>query len=388
MVRIEPAQSVFHNDRLLFYDCFRGLLGKLWIVAPCFATLWDEGPYPPRALVAAPPVPLVGTTDGKGYISDVYLTEISTEDKFFLGWGVAHPKIFYMHWNAVLFQFDVETVPGQYLILHYCTEEGKHEQPFLVPQVLGDYHSALTTLVHNDAHILPEWMEYHRGLGVEHFYIYDNGSSDNLTEVLGDHATLIPWEHPYYYDAPALPNPDQYGSIHGLGCQIPHQIHALYKYGPSCLWLGFIDDDEYINAPPLAELLDTENAVNLIGSVFYGPRVDDEAQHMVRKRYLYRQPFDDLRTFFSRRKPILQPRLFRAGERPIVHDVARYGQAHLNGRYDAFCEDGWCQFDPQIARLNHYYDIGFNRNRIPWGRHEARQEARYSSVLDASLAAD
>lgn len=45
---------------------------------------------------------------------------------------------------------------------------------------------ALTLMVgvKNEASYIPEWIEFHLLQGVDHFLIYDNGSTDNLAEVL------------------------------------------------------------------------------------------------------------------------------------------------------------------------------------------------------------
>ena len=50
---------------------------------------------------------------------------------------------------------------------------------------------------------LPQWLEYHRMVGVEHFYIYDNNSTDALLPRLRRYmdagiVTYIWW--PYQFD--------------------------------------------------------------------------------------------------------------------------------------------------------------------------------------------
>ena len=49
----------------------------------------------------------------------------------------------------------------------------------------GMYDLVMATVLQNEAPFLPEWMEYHLlpALGFEHFYLYDDGSTDDL-----DHA--------------------------------------------------------------------------------------------------------------------------------------------------------------------------------------------------------
>ncbi|MDR0485482.1 MAG: glycosyltransferase family 2 protein, partial [Elusimicrobiota bacterium] len=43
---------------------------------------------------------------------------------------------------------------------------------------------SVLAIAKNEAPYLKEWIEYHRALGVEKFYIYDNNSSDNTFEIL------------------------------------------------------------------------------------------------------------------------------------------------------------------------------------------------------------
>ena len=41
------------------------------------------------------------------------------------------------------------------------------------------------TVLQDEARWLPEWMEYHLALGVGHFFLYDDGSTDTLEASLG-----------------------------------------------------------------------------------------------------------------------------------------------------------------------------------------------------------
>ncbi len=89
----------------------------------------------------------------------------------------------------------------------------------------------IVVIIRNEASYLPEWLAYHHALGVQHFFIYDNGSDDELHEVIEawvNHGlvTLVHWPLP--------------------GGQIDAYSHALRFYGPSVAWLAFIDVDEFV----------------------------------------------------------------------------------------------------------------------------------------------
>ena len=46
------------------------------------------------------------------------------------------------------------------------------------------YDIVITAIAKNEGHYLEEWVEYYLSIGVDHFYIYDNDSTDNSKEVL------------------------------------------------------------------------------------------------------------------------------------------------------------------------------------------------------------
>ncbi len=46
------------------------------------------------------------------------------------------------------------------------------------------YQLAIGTMFRNEARNLKEWIEFHKLVGVEHFYLYNNKSTDNYLEVL------------------------------------------------------------------------------------------------------------------------------------------------------------------------------------------------------------
>lgn len=60
------------------------------------------------------------------------------------------------------------------------------------------YYLAMGTIFQDDARFLKEWLEFHLLVGVEHFYLYNNLSSDNYAEVLEPYVSsgtveLIDW---------------------------------------------------------------------------------------------------------------------------------------------------------------------------------------------------
>ena len=46
------------------------------------------------------------------------------------------------------------------------------------------FYLTLCAIAKNEGRYLQEWIEYHKMLGVEKFFIYDNESADNTREIL------------------------------------------------------------------------------------------------------------------------------------------------------------------------------------------------------------
>ena len=92
-------------------------------------------------------------------------------------------------------------------------------------------HLGVVVTIRDEAPYLAEWLAYHHALGVDHFFVYDNRSTDALHEVVEPWVghgllTLVHWPSP--------------------GGQIDAYSHAVRFYGPSCEWLAFFDVDEFV----------------------------------------------------------------------------------------------------------------------------------------------
>lgn len=83
----------------------------------------------------------------------------------------------------------------------------------------------------NEGPYLKEWIEYHRLVGVERFYYYDNGSDDNTLEVL----------EPYIKEGVVV-----YHKADGYQIHLSILNDAVCKYRHQTYWLALIDLDEFI----------------------------------------------------------------------------------------------------------------------------------------------
>lgn len=100
---------------------------------------------------------------------------------------------------------------------------------------------AICAIIKDEGKYLKEWLAYHMLQGVEHFYLYDNGSTDDTETILDP---LIEKGIVTYYPFP------------GEAMQLKAYDDCLKKLkGLSAdsrpRWLAFIDADEFISAPSL-----------------------------------------------------------------------------------------------------------------------------------------
>jgi hypothetical protein len=107
------------------------------------------------------------------------------------------------------------------------------------PNVIGrgpllggaNFGVVVVCIVKDEADYLEEWIAYHVALGVDHFVIYDNGSTDGSTALLERYinhglVTRIDWPIG--------------------GGQLAAYNHALRMFGATADWLAFYDIDEFL----------------------------------------------------------------------------------------------------------------------------------------------
>jgi Glycosyltransferase family 92 len=104
---------------------------------------------------------------------------------------------------------------------------------FQRPETSGKPRYRLTACVRvkNEGRFLPEMLAHHCLLGFEHFYLYDNNSTDEPAKVLAPFVqrglvTIVPWP-----DVPAAPS-----------CY----RHFFENFETEAEWVAFIDADEFI----------------------------------------------------------------------------------------------------------------------------------------------
>ncbi len=205
---------------------------------------------------------------------------------------------------------------------------------------------AIVAIIKNEAQYIDEWIKYHHSLGVSHFFIYDNDSSDNVIDVVRD-----------YIDCGLV----TYNTVAGRNCQIDAYNDALNKYGSLCKYIAFLDLDEFIyprQSTSLVPLLDRKFADSKAAAlvinwcIFGSSNRKHRSKGWVTETYLYRSrdEFDKNRHV----KAICRPSYtlgFLNPHNPI--GIPGYYSIDMNGRRMDSAES--MNVLTNEIRINHYF---------------------------------
>lgn len=107
------------------------------------------------------------------------------------------------------------------------------------------YQLAICAIFKNEGKYIQEWIEYHKMIGVEHFYLYDNDSTDDISIL-----------QQYIDDGTITLN-----HISGTSQQMPAYNHFLQTYRNEVTWCAIIDLDEFIIPLEKTTLLEQIQAI-------------------------------------------------------------------------------------------------------------------------------
>lgn len=101
------------------------------------------------------------------------------------------------------------------------------------------YDISMCCITQNEDRFLKEWIDYHRLVGVEHFYIYDNLSADQTREILDPYVVLGIVDY-FFWDR-NYETPREWWRV-----QCDAYTDALERAKKESKWLCIIDTDEFI----------------------------------------------------------------------------------------------------------------------------------------------
>lgn len=203
---------------------------------------------------------------------------------------------------------------------------------------------AVCAIYRNEARYLPEWLEFHRLVGVERFFLYNNRSTDDHLEVLApyiEEGTVV-WQ-----DWPMFPGQRECYQT----CVEDHREDAR--------WIAFIDIDEFLFSPtgrPLPELLrDFEDRPGVVvNSVHYGTSFHEASpEGLAIENYTRRVMLKAPRNQIV--KSIVAPA--RTKKIGVVAHYFRYadGKKAVTENFEAVAGERTREVSVERLRVNHYF---------------------------------
>ena len=307
--------NTLKRDYYFFYDAFIKQ-GDLYIIGPYYPVLHWKNQVPV----------LIYTTPGSVHNFEAKL--IYDKDE-----------------HTALWRFSVSSIGivlPEYVTIEYCyiksvlhLEKERNEKK---------YEICISTVMKNEYMNIKPWLDFHIKSGVDHFYLYDNCTTDKdrLLSILDMYinegkVTLIDWNYPY------IPNnvfPIPINSYYF--CVSVALNHCIHKYGSETDWLLTMDVDEYIvprTVDTLKEYIQLKDNTSSIGGIYipdyvFGANNLDETS--IVKKFLYRNA--NISPWLNSGKVIVRPSNVNFVE---CHIISNGGHLDIA--------------DPSVISINHYH---------------------------------
>ncbi|MBQ9304363.1 glycosyltransferase family 92 protein [Butyrivibrio sp.] len=214
------------------------------------------------------------------------------------------------------------------------------------------YDLAFVACILNEARYIEEWIEYHRLVGVDKFYIFDNGSTDNTKEILQKYIDegIVDLEY-----------------FPGKGKQLDMYYKGLRKCRKDAKYVGFIDLDEFVvptdETKSLVEVLDERfshfsgmAALSINWLVFGSSGHKTRPEGLVIENYLNRAEYDSKTNRLL--KFIANPRLIKGCITSPHFAYLRNGSLKQLNEKGIEIDSPWNDYPNNTydhIRINHYY---------------------------------
>lgn len=188
---------------------------------------------------------------------------------------------------------------------------------------------AIVAIARNEGPFLAEWLTFHRLVGVQRVYLYDNRSDDETRDVI---APFVRDGYVERIDWPLSSSSDPWGGTFIF--QRVAYLHALEGFGDQWRWMAFIDVDEFLfpaEHPDLVSLLrDFEDVPALVAfwRMFGSAGWEDRPPTPIIEHLTRMAPFPTA----TNTKTIVQPRHVRRVYSPHAFDTTLGDQSALTER--------------------------------------------------------
>ncbi len=242
-----------------------------------------------------------------------------------------------------------------------------------------EYQLSICTMFQNESLYIKDWIDYHRYMGVEHFWLYNDRSTDDYRTVLLPYiekgvVELIEW--------PSVVTKDGWHDLTVVN-QPEVFTDALNKARGVSKWLAIIDTDEYIFPVQEATIIDCLEArftncpgIRVNWQCYGTSHVAKipEGTH-IWDALLYKMPWDNKLNLYT--KSIVQPNYVKNCPNPHFCNYLD-GYQDVNTHYKHSKNDSQSSIHIDILRINHYW------TRDEWFLYHVRLPKRMSYERDTA----
>jgi len=155
----------------------------------------------------------------------------------------------FFHYNPDLVEYREKIIPIQeYEVSKKYLMQIKQAKWDELMNADYEHYCAVCLIIRDENEYLEDWLNWHSVHGADHFYIYDHGSKQPVTEVikslgakLQNKITVVDWSGSH------------------ISAQVEAYNDCLQRFGKVSRWIGFISVDEYVvlkNGKLLPEFLE------------------------------------------------------------------------------------------------------------------------------------
>lgn len=228
------------------------------------------------------------------------------------------------------------------------------EGPFL-------YDFSICAIFKDEAKNLAEWLHFHDGIGADHFYLYNDASTDEFETVLAPwiesgKVTLTDWSD---------------------GEQVPAYDDCVRRFAGESRWIAFIDLDEFLFSPKARNIKQVLASYRDVAAIFVYWILFGSSGHMTRptgyvidsytrclelqaakQEKFDHKPNSDMANYVSGwardGKSIVNPRMVAKmeGHRP---KALRRGRLLSENRRPRVSRSGDEDISNDVFRINHYW---------------------------------
>ena len=233
---------------------------------------------------------------------------------------------------------------------------------------------AIVAIAKNESDYIAEWVAYHKAVGIDRIYLYDNDSTDNMKGCI----------QKFIDDGFVI-----YNQIHGSCQQFPAYCKGLWDYGHECKYMAFIDCDELLTpvhfGDKITDILDhlftqfPKAGGVLVNWCMYGSsHLEKRPEGLLIDNFVYRANIGKKGTDVT--KTILRPECALMWDHPHypVYRIGFYSIDTIGKKNYSFWND---IKEYKLLQVNHY----FTKSKEQWIKRRSQGKADLGSTDTRTL---